>query len=222
MSDGSTLPPDATATPAEPDPAAQAPYPTQPAHDPAAYAAYAAQQQGQQPAYDPAAYAAQQQGQQPAYDPAAYAAQQPAGHDPAAYGYPAQQTGPAAAPAKPAPMALWLSLAAIALLALGLSLSEDGSNAWETVGVWGGFALAAAAATLAPLAADAFKLTPRRAWQIAAGGGIALAAFWVLLVLPSISQNVSFLSTLGCAAGCGAAWLSPGRPTSSEGPGQGW
>ncbi|MBA3281718.1 MAG: hypothetical protein H0U29_05760, partial [Acidimicrobiia bacterium] len=104
------------------------------------------------------------------------------------------------------------SLISIVSLALAVSLEEDGDNGWGRIGVWAGFALAAAVITLAPALRSQLNLSGERAWQVAVAGGVGLAGFWVLFVLPSISQNVSFLATVGCAAGGLAAWLAPGRP----------
>jgi len=106
----------------------------------------------------------------------------------------------------------WLGFAAVVALAVAVSLEEDGDNGWGRIGVWAAFAIAAALATLAPAVREPLRLTPARAAQVAVAGGIGLAAFWVLFVLPVIERNVSFLATLGCVAGCWAAWRAPGRP----------
>lgn len=106
----------------------------------------------------------------------------------------------------------WWSVVAVACLAVAVSINEDGDNGWGRVGVWAGVAIAAAVATLAPTLRQPLKLRAESAWQVASVGGIALAGYWVLFVLPWIEQNVSFLATVGCAAGMYAAWQAPGRP----------
>ena len=108
---------------------------------------------------------------------------------------------------------LWLGLAAIVAMALAVSLNEDGDNGWGRIGVWAAFAIVAAVATLAPALGRQLNLSTERAWQVGAAGAAGLAGFWVLFVLPSISQNTSFLATVACAAGIGAAWIAPGRPS---------
>ena len=107
---------------------------------------------------------------------------------------------------------IWCSLVAIAALALAVSLNENGSNAWEHQAAWSVFALVCATVTFVPAMRASFKIDERRAWQIGAAGAIGLGVYWVLIVLPAISLNLSFLATVGCAAGGLAAWLSPGRP----------
>lgn len=106
----------------------------------------------------------------------------------------------------------WWSVVAVACLAVAVSVNEDGDNGWGRVGVWAGVAIAAAVATLVPSIRQQLKLSAETAWQVATVGGIALAGYWVLFVLPWIEQNVSFLATVGCAAGIYAAWRAPGRP----------
>jgi hypothetical protein len=96
-------------------------------------------------------------------------------------------------------------------VALGLSISENGSNAWHSVHAWGGLAILGALLTLAPAAAAALRMTHRRAWQVAACGAAALILFWVLFTLPSVGSNTSLLTTVGVGAGVAAVWIAPGR-----------
>ncbi len=156
------------------------------------------------------------------------------GHYPTA-GYPPQGYGPATGGYPPAPApsdpfggtgaaavgaSTWLALASVVAMALAVSLKEDGDNGWGRIGVWAGFAIAAAVLTLLPTIGRQMNLTAVRAWRGAAAGAGGLAAFWVLFVLPAISMNVSFAATLGVAAGVGAAWLAPGRPEPSGSTGR--
>jgi len=101
--------------------------------------------------------------------------------------------------------------ASLAAVAIGISVPEDGHNAWHTVKAWGGVALVAAALTFAPALGSALRLTPYRAWQVAAGGAAGLGLYWVLFVLPDIGKNTSLATTVGVAAGIVVAWIAPGR-----------
>jgi hypothetical protein len=108
--------------------------------------------------------------------------------------------------------AIWtLGLVSLAATVLGLSLKEDGNNAWHSVHAWGALAIVGAALTLAPALAHSISLTKQRAWQVAVCGAGALLLFWVLFVLPSVGSNTSLLTTVGAAAGVIAAWIAPGR-----------
>lgn len=165
------------------------------------------------PAYDPGAA-------QPVYDQSA----PPPGYSPPPVHGPPPGFGP---PAESGGVKVGaptlLSIVSIAAVALAVSLEEDGRNGWEDIGVWAGFAIVAAVATLAPSLRSNLSLDTSRAWQIGLGGAIGLAAFWVLFILPSIQQNVSFLATVGVVAGGLAVWLAPGRPDpSASSPGQTW
>lgn len=146
-------------------------------------------------------------------------------------GYPPQGPGPASGSYPPAPApsdpfgatgaaavgaSTWLALASVVAMVLAVSLKEDGDNGWGRIGVWAGFAIAAAVLTLAPTIGRQMNLTSARAWRVAATGAVGLVAFWVLFVLPSIAMNISFAATLGVAAGVAAAWFAPGRPDASS------
>lgn len=111
-------------------------------------------------------------------------------------------------------VAVW-TFAGISVLAtvLGLTLKENGANAWKTVDAWGALPIAGAVVTALPAIGHAFGLTPERARQVAAGGAAALVLFWILFVLPNVSAqpNTTLLATLGAAAGLAAVWVAPGR-----------
>ena len=118
--------------------------------------------------------------------------------------------------------AVWvLGLVSVAGTVIGLSVNENGHNAWHAVNAWGGLAIAGAVLTLAPAVAGSLNLTPHRAWQVAACGAGALLLFWVLFVLPEAGTNTSLVVTIGAAAGIVAAWIAPGRVADSvQHPGQ--
>jgi hypothetical protein len=128
---------------------------------------------------------------------------------------PGQQTQylpPQPSPAAKPQTAGWvLGLLSVLLVVLGISLDEDGANAWHTVHAWGGLAIAGAVLTLATVAGRSVGLGPQRAFQAAVAGAAALVLYWVLFVLPSVGSNTSLLTTLGVAAGVIAVWVAPGR-----------
>lgn len=143
----------------------------------------------------------------------------PPGYGPPGYGgAPGYQPsgGPASGSTGTVPGSTWWALLAVVAIAVAVSVPEDGSNDWKSIGVWAGFAVAAALATLAPAARASLKLSTERAWQVAAGGFAGLAAFWILFVLPNISQNTSFVATVGVAAAGLAVWAAPGRPSDGQ------
>jgi hypothetical protein len=110
---------------------------------------------------------------------------------------------------------VWLALVALVLLILGLSIPEDDVVGWE-VGTWAAFATACCLALFVPLFGAAVNLSRERAWRVAAGGAVGLFVFWLLIVVPQIADNTSFLVTASTAAAAGAAWLAPGRPEPPE------
>lgn len=121
-------------------------------------------------------------------------------------------SAPRHAPTPKGMSAVWtLGLISIAATVIGLTVKEDGRNAWDSVNAWGGLAIAGAVLTLTPALARSFGMTPHRAWQAAACGAAALVLFWVLFVLPAAGSNTSLVVTIGAAAGIVAAWIAPGR-----------
>lgn len=141
---------------------------------------------------------------------------------------PSQHYPPQQQPAPPAPRAKGsgtiaiLGLVAVACVILGLSIDENGHNAWDSVNAWGGLAVAGALAVLAPALGRSIGLSAQRAWQVAVCGAGALVLFWVLFVLPSVGSNTSLLTTIGVAAGLIAAWLAPGRSEQADDRAHSW
>lgn len=112
--------------------------------------------------------------------------------------------------------AIWaLGLISVAATVIGLTVNEDGVNAWKSVHAWGGLAIVGALLTLAPAMASSMNMTAQRAWQVAGCGAGALLLFWVLFVLPAAGTNTSLVVTIGVAAGVIAAWIAPGREAAS-------
>ena len=135
---------------------------------------------------------------------------------------PTQYLPPQQPAAKGRPAALVLGLLSVALVIVGISVKEDGSNAWHSVHAWGAVAIAGAVLTLAPAAGRSVGLGAQRAFQVAVAGAAALVLYWVLFVLPSVGSNTSLLTTLGVAAGVLAVWMAPARPEAGPGAPQAW
>lgn len=112
--------------------------------------------------------------------------------------------------------AVWtLGLVSLVATVIGLSVDEDGRNAWHSVHAWGALAILGALLTLAPVLRSTSRMSAHRAWQVAACGAGALGLFWVLFVLPTAGSNTSLITTVGAAAGLVAVWVAPGRETDS-------
>lgn len=184
----------------------QTPQPTPAAHD----AAYAPTQHVGQPA----------PGSQQTYD---QAAAQQVYAPPPGFGPPPGFSQPAESSSVKIGAPMLYSAISVVAIVLAVSLKEDGRNGWDDIGVWSGFAIAAAAATMAPSLRSNLSMGVSRAWQVGLGGAVGLAAYWILFVLPAIERNVSFLATVGVVAGGLAVWLAPGRPDApADGAGQTW
>lgn len=140
------------------------------------------------------------------------------GYPPAggANGWPAPtQQLPAAAPGA---STVWvLGLVSVIAVVAGLSISEDGRNAWDSVNAWGGLAVVGAILAAAGAWGPTFGLRGGRAPQLALVGAGLLGLFWVLLVLPSVGSNTSLVTSVGVLAGAAAAWKA--QPDSGHGGG---
>jgi hypothetical protein len=102
-------------------------------------------------------------------------------------------------------------LACLVLIITGLSVKEDGVRGWTDVAAWAIFAATAAVAQTAPLVGRGFGLDAATSWTVGAVATASLVAYWVIIVLPSVSTNVGFALTMGTAAAVIGSWLSPGR-----------
>lgn len=81
-----------------------------------------------------------------------------------------------------------------ALVVLGVSLPINGDTMWAENTMWTIFAVVAALATVALAFVQATKDI---LWLIGVSGLIALALFWVLIMLPGITSDNGFLVTVG-------------------------
>jgi hypothetical protein len=102
-------------------------------------------------------------------------------------------------------------IAAVVLVALGLSIPFDSSCSWVTQTAWSAFAMIAAIVQLLPAFAGSFGWSVPRAWLVSATGTGALLLFWLLIVLPQITSNAGFCLTLAAAAATAGTLLAPGR-----------
>ena len=104
-----------------------------------------------------------------------------------------------------------LAVAGGAATMIGLFVPYDGATFWDTAQFWSGFAALCAVVQLAPLTRPVFGWPAGRAWAIGAAGVAGLLLFWVLIVLPEVSSNSSFVLTAAVVAVAGGSWLAPGR-----------
>lgn len=100
-----------------------------------------------------------------------------------------------------------LAVVAVFAVLAGLTWGGPGNWMWRN-GLWALFAIGCAITQLVSLLGSGTG----KAWRVAAVATAGLAAFWLLVVLPSIGSNAGFLLTVGAAAAGGALWLAPGRP----------
>lgn len=192
---------------------------------------------GQQPGQPPAGFAPGQTGFGPTHPgfapapgpyppgPAGFSPdgpQFPAGFSPAGPPFPA---GPpqghfsppggqsAAGPAGSSPsLPLLAGLAAVVLVAVGLSIPFDSSSAWSTQTAWAIFAIVAALLVVAPFLLRASAGSPRMLWFTGVAGAVGVLGYWLLIVLPGVSSNQGFVLTLGAALAACSCWFSPHRP----------
>lgn len=108
-------------------------------------------------------------------------------------------------------LVLTCRIAAVVLVALGLSIPFDNTCGWASATAWSVFAMLAAIVQLLPAFAGAFGWTRARAWLISAVGTGSLLVFWLLIALPGIAGNDGFCLTVAAAAAAAGCALAPGR-----------
>ncbi|MGF1661103.1 MAG: hypothetical protein ACFCVG_01290 [Kineosporiaceae bacterium] len=107
-----------------------------------------------------------------------------------------------------------LAFVAIAPMIAGLLLPGNGRVSLVEVPLWALFGIGLV--VLLAIAVATAPADPEAAGQkLVLACGAALAAFWVLLVLPVIASDTGFLLTLAAGLGCAAAWLA--RPAGTGG-----
>jgi hypothetical protein len=108
---------------------------------------------------------------------------------------------------------VWSGLSALGALAVLVGLVAPGGEAafFYATRYWAVFAGVCALVQLAPVARPVLGWPAERAWTVGAAGVAGLVVFWLLIVLPVISSNESFVVTAGVAAAAAGSWLAPGR-----------
>jgi hypothetical protein len=96
------------------------------------------------------------------------------------------------------------------VMALGLFLPESGVSAFGRSPAWSVFALFCL--VFVGIGAFGGREGPGagRTYTLGVIGAGGLGAFWVLLVLPEIHRNTSFVLTLGTTLAAFAIWLASG------------
>jgi hypothetical protein len=112
--------------------------------------------------------------------------------------------------------ALLLAAVAAVVLEIGLLVPVGTQTLWSRVPLWSAFATVAGLAALAGVAARITGRQQGAPTRITAAGLGGLAAFWLLVVLPSADTDRGFLLTAG-AAGLAAAVRAATR---GGGPGE--
>jgi hypothetical protein len=107
-----------------------------------------------------------------------------------------------------------VGLAALAVVLLQLGLAQDDGRLWSAVTLWGAFATAATVLGLVALAARVAapaRVPAGTATRLAGAAVLALAVFWLLVVLPIVASDPGFLVTASLLALGGALWVAPTR-----------
>jgi hypothetical protein len=106
-----------------------------------------------------------------------------------------------------------VGLAALAVVLLQLGLVDDVARLWPDVTLWSAFATAATVLGLLTLALRVVtgKPSARVATRLVAGAVLALAIFWLLVVLPIVASDAGFLVTAALLVLGGALWLGPAK-----------
>ena len=106
-----------------------------------------------------------------------------------------------------------VGLAALSVVLLQLGLINGDADLWRDVTLWSDFATAATVLGLLALAvrAAAGRPSARVTTRVVAGAVLALAVFWLLVVLPIVASDPGFLVTAALLALGGALWLGPAK-----------
>ena len=107
-----------------------------------------------------------------------------------------------------------VGLAALSVVLLQLGLAQDDARLWSAVTLWGAFATAATVLGLVALAARVAapsRIPAGTATRLAQAAVLALAVFWLLVVLPIVASDPGFLVTASLLALGAALWVGPAR-----------
>ena len=111
-------------------------------------------------------------------------------------------------------VAVGLAVLSLVLLELGLALDFESVSLWDVIPLWSAFATAAVVVGLVALlvaSTPGGRARAGLAWRVGAAGLVALAVFWLLVVLPGADSDRGFLLTaaLGCLGA--ALWVGAKR-----------
>ncbi len=111
-------------------------------------------------------------------------------------------------------VAVGLAALSLVLLELGLALDFESVSLWDVIPLWSAFATAAVVVGLVALliaSTPGGRARAGLAWRVGAAGLVALAVFWLLVVLPGADSDRGFLLTaaLGCLGA--ALWVGAKR-----------
>ena len=106
-----------------------------------------------------------------------------------------------------------VGLAALSVVLLQLGLVDGVARLWPDVTLWSAFATAATVLGLLALAVRVLtgKPSARVTTRLVAAAVLALAIFWLLVVLPIVASDAGFLVTASLLALGGALWLGPAK-----------
>ena len=107
-----------------------------------------------------------------------------------------------------------VGLAALSVVLLQFGLGQDDGRLWSAVTLWAVFATAATVLGLVALAARLAapsRLPAATATRVVGAAVLALAVFWLLVVLPMVASDPGFLVTAALLALGGALWVGPAR-----------
>ena len=107
-----------------------------------------------------------------------------------------------------------VGLAALSVVLLQLGLAQDDGRLWSAVTLWGVFATAATVLGLVALGSRVVapaQVPAGTATRVAGAAVLALAVFWLLVVLPIVASDPGFLVTAALLALGGALWVGPAR-----------
>lgn len=107
-----------------------------------------------------------------------------------------------------------VGLAALSVVLLQLGLAQDDGRLWSAVTLWAVFATAATVLGLVALGARVAapaRVPAGTVTRVAGAAVLALAVFWLLVVLPIVASDPGFLVTAALLALGGALWVGPAR-----------
>lgn len=108
-----------------------------------------------------------------------------------------------------------LALLGLALLELGLLLAFGSRSLWSAIPLWSAFATLAGLAALLVFGARSSESgaggSPSVLGRAAVAGGVGVAVFWLLVVLPDAASNRGFVLTAAAACLGAGVWIGSRR-----------